>query len=131
MEDTNARIEICKKLVGRVNDEDDGVKELAATAVEEIWFSSKLASKRKGGDGEREATPVEKRETASKAHIMMAVAGSFREKPSPLEEIVRLVSQDCHMLSRKAKCRLFRSHRSTRAQRLPRARKEPQISSPT
>jgi cohesin loading factor subunit SCC2 len=94
--DHDARVEICKRLVGRVNDEDDGVKDLAASAVEELWFSAKLVIKQKGDEVvERETSPAEKRETASKAAILMAVAGSFRERPTPLEETVRLVSEKC------------------------------------
>lgn len=91
VEDQAARIEICRRLVGRVNDEDDGVKDLAAAAVEELWFSAKFVPKRSSGEAQREASPAEKRETASKAAVLVAVAGSFREKPSPLEELVRLI----------------------------------------
>lgn len=87
--DPAARIDICRRLVARVNDEDDGVKDLAASAVEELCFSSKTLGKRKAGDSDE--TALEKRDTASRASIVMAVAGTFREKPSPLEETVRLI----------------------------------------
>ncbi|KAL8277535.1 hypothetical protein RQP46_010090 [Phenoliferia psychrophenolica] len=80
--------EICRKLVWRALDDDEGVKELAAEAIEDIWFSSTHATK----GSARDTSP--KPGIARLAQIIMAVTGVFgeRDRPPPVEEVLRQIT---------------------------------------
>ncbi|CAE6459153.1 unnamed protein product [Rhizoctonia solani] len=82
------RVDICTKLVLRLFDEDDGIKDLAINTVEELWFSDTNES----GSGKRGAN----RETGtstngymtSKISVIMGVNANFRDRHSPLEDML-------------------------------------------
>lgn len=109
------RVEICRKLVWRVSDDDDGIKvrlpvptitrwttalilsrpqELAVDTVEELWFSRTLPSTSRtiiNGESQAEET-TDKSGLAQLASIIMAVAGETRDRPPPVDEVLRMVS---------------------------------------
>ncbi|TFY54137.1 hypothetical protein EVJ58_g9034 [Rhodofomes roseus] len=83
------RIEICVKIVLRMLDEDDTVKELAVKTVEELWFGS-IPQRSKNSS----AHATEPTELQSKAAIIMGVAGYFKDRQSPLEDMLHDIMKD-------------------------------------
>lgn len=79
-EDTGHCIDICTKLAMRWFDEDPSVKDLAVKTLEDLWFhdSSVIGQKR-----ERSKT-----ETSLAVAVIMGVLAGFRERQSPLEDIL-------------------------------------------
>lgn len=99
LEDESARAEICRKIVCRVLDEDEGIKvcqrvgirsdrhfltwdffapqELAVDTVEELWFGSTKSGQ-----------PAE---TEQLARIITLTCGSAEERPPPVDEALRLI----------------------------------------
>ncbi|KAH8915687.1 ARM repeat-containing protein [Atractiella rhizophila] len=69
---TETRAEISKRLLSRVMDEDDNVKESAMQAVEELWFNK--------------SSKADAAEISSRAAVLMAVAGT-----SPLDEAIKFI----------------------------------------
>lgn len=96
-EDTARQIDICSKLVVRMLDEDETVKvreysdiravlsfeqELAVKTLEELWFGAETLSSEQVDDKSR---------IMHKAHVIMGVTGMFRDRLSPLEDMVHKV----------------------------------------
>ncbi|KAI0078215.1 ARM repeat-containing protein [Panus rudis PR-1116 ss-1] len=84
--DTPSRIDICNKLVLRMLDEDDAVKDLAIKTLEELWFaedSSSQVSKGKGSSHNQD-----KSEHLARVSVIMGVASSFKDRQSPVEELL-------------------------------------------
>jgi cohesin loading factor subunit SCC2 len=79
-DDTDHRIDICTKLTMRWFDEDHSVKELAVKTLEELWFHDSPVAGQK-----RERS---KAETSSAVAVIMGVLAGFRERQSPLEDIL-------------------------------------------
>lgn len=79
-DDAGHRIDICTKLAMRWFDEDPSIKELAVKTLEELWFhdTSAAGQKREGS----------KSEVSSTVAVIMGVLASFRERQSPLEDIL-------------------------------------------
>ncbi|GAA5903419.1 hypothetical protein JCM8208_001915 [Rhodotorula glutinis] len=75
------KVDISRKLVYRVLDEDDGIKDLAIDALEDVWFStsSKIAA--------RDSVDS----LAQLASIITQTAGVFKERPPPVDEALRLI----------------------------------------
>lgn len=79
-DDLQRRVDIPTRLVLRMLDEDDGVKDLAAKSLEELWFS--------------DSTPDSKTEGISSGHkafIFMRVCVSFWDRQAPLEDMLRKI----------------------------------------
>ncbi|KAM0747229.1 hypothetical protein T439DRAFT_97198 [Meredithblackwellia eburnea MCA 4105] len=85
------RIDICLKLVWRAGgDDDDGVKELAVDAIEEIWFLSPLPSGQRSTNGQGDSG----REGIGRlARIVLAVTGTFGDRPPPVETVLRQIME--------------------------------------
>ena len=79
-DDTGHRIDICTKLMMRWFDEDPSVKELAVKTLEELWFHDYSAA---GSKRERS-----KPEISSTVAVIIGVLAGFRERQSPLEDIL-------------------------------------------
>ncbi|BGP51653.1 Sister chromatid cohesion protein 2 [Rhodotorula kratochvilovae] len=75
------KVDISRKLVYRVLDEDDGIKELAVETIEEIWFGPPP----KGAAQEADAS------LAQLASIITQTAGVFKDRPPPVDEALRLI----------------------------------------
>ncbi|SCV73614.1 BQ2448_6044 [Microbotryum intermedium] len=108
------RIDICRKLVWRTLDEDDGVKELAVDAIEELWFTRWVGGSGGGGGGGADGRgrsgstgPVGPGEASSMdaddeaaaheprinqlANIVMAITGENRDRAPPVDEVLRVI----------------------------------------
>ncbi|KAH8077046.1 hypothetical protein BXZ70DRAFT_709469 [Cristinia sonorae] len=86
-EDRSRHIDICTRLVLRMFDEDDSVKELAIKAVEELWFhdgSSTASSRRATANHNKSAL-------LTKVAIIMGVSATFKDRQSPLEDLLHQI----------------------------------------
>lgn len=91
-EDLCRRIDIATKLVLRMLDEDDTVKDLAIKTVEELWFQAasqsgipKSRSVPSSGPGQ------DKGPLLSKVSVIMGVSANFKDRQSPLEDMLHKV----------------------------------------
>lgn len=94
-DETSRRIDIGTKLVLRMTDEDDTVKDLAVKTMEELWFQNitSLASAIKG------KPPVpnslnDKGPLLSKVAVIMGVSSNFKDRQSPLEDMLHKIIAD-------------------------------------
>ncbi|KAJ7465273.1 hypothetical protein FB451DRAFT_1263153 [Mycena latifolia] len=88
-DDNDRKIDIAKRLVLRMVDEDDTVKELAVKTIEELWFPVALPSAMKSRGGAT-ANP-DKGPLLSKVAVIMGTSGRFNERQSPLEDILHQI----------------------------------------
>ncbi|KAG9101090.1 Sister chromatid cohesion protein 2 [Ceratobasidium sp. 370] len=87
-DDVARRVDICTKLVLRMLDEDDGIKDLSISSIEELWFSdgNEANTGRRGtarenhGNGSAYMT--------NKISVIMGVNANFRDRHSPLEDML-------------------------------------------
>ncbi|TKA56971.1 hypothetical protein B0A53_01372 [Rhodotorula sp. CCFEE 5036] len=77
VDDETTRVDICRKLVCRVLDEDDGIKELAVDAIEELWFGP--------------AKKAHEADTAQLARIITLTCGSAEDRPPPVDDAMRMI----------------------------------------
>lgn len=91
-EDLCRRIDIATKLVLRMLDEDDTVKDLAIKTVEELWFQ---AASQSGIPKTRSVPPSgpgqDKGPLLSKVSVIMGVSANFKDRQSPLEDMLHKV----------------------------------------
>ncbi|KAL1743690.1 sister chromatid cohesion C-terminus-domain-containing protein [Schizophyllum fasciatum] len=92
-EDQDKRSDIAKRIVLRQLDEDDTVKDLAIKTVEELWFATSAPAPtsrgKKARDAAEDRTPL-----LSKVAVIMAVAGQFNDRQSPLEEVLHKIASE-------------------------------------
>ena len=76
-------------------DEDDTVKELAVKTVEELWFpnTTVLMSAMKGKPAVAHNSP-DKSLLLSKVAIIMEVSSNFKDRQSPLEDLLHKIMAD-------------------------------------
>ncbi|KAK0188221.1 hypothetical protein F5146DRAFT_1062556 [Armillaria mellea] len=88
--DSEQQTDIATRLVLRMLDEDDTVKELAIKTLEELWFptvvplQSALKSKSVNNVDDKSAL-------FGKVSVIMAVSGHFKDRQSPLEEVLHKI----------------------------------------
>ncbi|KAF8552743.1 hypothetical protein OG21DRAFT_1477602 [Imleria badia] len=91
-DDLGRRVDICTKLVLRMLDEDDTVKDLAVKTVEELWFqntpSQVVAQK---GKPPSSSNHQDKTSLLSKVSVIMGVSAYFKDKQSPLEDLLHKI----------------------------------------
>ncbi|KAI0350346.1 hypothetical protein OH77DRAFT_1593607 [Trametes cingulata] len=87
-EDRATRIDICTRIVLRMLDEDDTVKDLAIKTIEELWFMSPASAPKANGLSQ------DKSELLTKVAIIMGVAAQFRDRQSPLEDLLHRIMAD-------------------------------------
>ncbi|KAJ7134305.1 hypothetical protein C8R44DRAFT_770123 [Mycena epipterygia] len=88
--DDNARkVDIAMRLVLRMVDEDDTVKELAIKTIEELWFPVSLPSALKSRGGA--AATQDKGALLSKVAVIMGTSAHFSDRQSPLEDILHQI----------------------------------------
>ncbi|KZP01340.1 hypothetical protein CALVIDRAFT_492971 [Calocera viscosa TUFC12733] len=80
--DISRRADICIKMIQRLQDEDETVKDLAVKSMEEMWFSSLLNG--------RNSIPGEDRVM----RVFMQVVGAFKDRTSTLEDLLHQILQD-------------------------------------
>ncbi|KAI0265712.1 hypothetical protein BC834DRAFT_970070 [Gloeopeniophorella convolvens] len=93
-DDMKRRIDICTKLVLRMFDEDDTVKDLAVKTLEELWFpnivSQPALQKLRGTQGADPAAD-DKTQLLGKVCVIMGVAANFKDRQSPLEDVLHKI----------------------------------------
>ncbi|KIJ60270.1 hypothetical protein HYDPIDRAFT_32393 [Hydnomerulius pinastri MD-312] len=92
-EDLNRRVDISTKLVLRMLDEDDTVKDLAIKTMEELWFqnpSSQLVST-KSRLPPSSSQAQDKASLLSKVSVIMGVSAYFKDRQSPLEDLLHKI----------------------------------------
>ncbi|CAE6465375.1 unnamed protein product [Rhizoctonia solani] len=82
------RVDICTKLVLRLFDEDDGIKDLAISTIEELWFSDAAESSSGKRTTGRETGASTSGYMTSKISVIMGVNANFRDRHSPLEDML-------------------------------------------
>ncbi|EIN12396.1 hypothetical protein PUNSTDRAFT_118258 [Punctularia strigosozonata HHB-11173 SS5] len=84
------QIDICTRLVLRMYDEDDSVKDLATRTLEELWFtdsSDVLAPQKPRSSGRTD----DKTRVFAKTAVIMGVSANFKDRQSPLEEMLHKI----------------------------------------
>ena len=87
-EDSKHRIDIGTRLVLRILDDDETVRDFAVKTVEELWFQSTPlpTSSQKSG-----SVHHEKGSLLAKVSVVMGVAANFKDRQSPLEDVLRKI----------------------------------------
>ncbi|KAL0960842.1 hypothetical protein HGRIS_005858 [Hohenbuehelia grisea] len=92
-DDTSRRIDIATRIVFRMVDEDDTVKDLAIKSLEELWFQNPLPSALKKSNST--STHVDhKAPLLTKVSVIMGVAAHFKDRQSPLEDMLHKIMAD-------------------------------------
>lgn len=92
-DDNKRRIDICTKLVLRMFDEDDTVKDLAVKSVEDLWFQTPIVSSLKSRNASGE-NPAGRSDLLAKVSIIMGVSANFKDRQSPLEDMLHKIMAD-------------------------------------
>ena len=92
-DDIKRHTDICTKLVLRMFDEDDTVKDLSIKTLEELWFLSTASQPalQKLRNGNRGSDQHDKTQLLHKVCVIMGVAASFRDRQSPLEDVLHKI----------------------------------------
>lgn len=70
------------------------MQELAAAAFEDLYLPSVSTAVRSQRDLDEGQSAIRKsREISAKSRILMSVAADFRDRPNPLEDVLRMVSR--------------------------------------
>ncbi|PPQ86325.1 hypothetical protein CVT25_005626 [Psilocybe cyanescens] len=90
------RVDIATRLVLRMMDEDDTVKDLAIKTIEELWFPpvllpSALKSTRTATAG---TNPRDNSALESKVYAIMGTSANFKDRQSPLEDVLHKIMAD-------------------------------------
>ena len=96
-DDNSRRIDIATRLVLRMLDEDETVKDLAIKTIEELWFPPlPLASALKARTRTTAPTNNSHDKTAllSKVAVIMGTSANFKDRQSPLEDILHKIMAD-------------------------------------
>ncbi|KAF8621415.1 hypothetical protein AX15_007826 [Amanita polypyramis BW_CC] len=94
-EDNQRHIDIATRLVLRMLDEDDTVKELAMRTIEELWFPIGNTTGAQGSAKTRASAlgdaSQDKSQLQSKVVVIMGTAANFKDRQSPLETILHKI----------------------------------------
>lgn len=72
------KVDICTRMVLRMFDEDDTVKDVAIKTMEELWFTETTVPH----------TDMQKSQLTAKVAVIMGVAAHFKDRQSPLEDLL-------------------------------------------
>lgn len=92
-EDRERQIDVCTRLVLRMLDEDDTVKDFAVKTVEELWFRDAESSapsqrnRQQSGPGRNS----EKSDLLAKVTVIMGVSANFKDRQSPVEDLLHQI----------------------------------------
>jgi cohesin loading factor subunit SCC2 len=87
--DTARQVDIASRLVLRMVDEDDTVKDLAIKTIEELWFPPNSLASSKSKSASHDKGPL-----LSKVAVIMGTSGNFKDRQSPLEDILHKMIRD-------------------------------------
>ncbi|KAF9457433.1 hypothetical protein BDZ94DRAFT_1326256 [Collybia nuda] len=95
-DDNGRRIDIATRLVLRMLDEDDTVKDLAIKTIEELWFPSTvpLPSVLKPRPSVLPANAHDKGPLLTKVSVIMGTSANFKDRQSPLEDMLHKIMAD-------------------------------------
>lgn len=95
-ESTARRIDICTRLVLRMMDDDDTVKDLAIKTIEDLWFQdpSWPNSSQKPKTHANPDTMQDKTALLAKVAVIMGVSANFKDRQSPLEGMLHDIIAD-------------------------------------
>ncbi|EJU03190.1 ARM repeat-containing protein [Dacryopinax primogenitus] len=82
-DDRARKTDICVKMIQRMLDEDETVKDLAIKSMEEMWFPSVVANPRSSSQPPGEDM-----------RVFMEVVGAFKDRTSMLEDLLRQILLD-------------------------------------
>jgi cohesin loading factor subunit SCC2 len=91
--DIDRQIDICNKIVMRMFDEDETVKDLAVKSIEEMWFSSPSSSQ-KPRSHPSETLGEDKEKMMDIVAVIMGVCTFFKDRQSPLEDMLHSIMND-------------------------------------
>lgn len=89
VDDTDRRVDICIKLVIRMLDEDNTVKDLAVKMIEEMWFPDTSSAGQKPRSSINNTQ--DKSQLLSKVIVIMGVSESFKDRRAPLEDMLHRI----------------------------------------
>ncbi|KJA17973.1 hypothetical protein HYPSUDRAFT_205707 [Hypholoma sublateritium FD-334 SS-4] len=90
--DDARRIDIATRMVLRMLDEDDTVKDLAIKTIEELWFPPQpLASAMKGRAAAPGNNAHDNAALLSKVSVIMGTSAQFKDRQSPLEDVLHKI----------------------------------------
>lgn len=93
-DDRDRQVDICTRMVLRMADEDDGVKDLACKTVEELWFHDSGPSAAHAHERASSSSGLDKTHLLRKVATIMGVSASFKDRNSPLEELLHKIMLD-------------------------------------
>ena len=94
-DDNGRRIDIATRLVLRILDEDETVKDLAIKTIEELWFPPlPLASVLKTRTTAPANNSHDKTALFSKVSVIMGTSANFKDRRSPLEDVLHKIMAD-------------------------------------
>ncbi|THH23071.1 hypothetical protein EUX98_g8109 [Antrodiella citrinella] len=82
-------VDVCTRLVLRILDEDDSVKDLATKAIEELWFND--AHPIANAPKRQTMNAQDKSSLLSKVTVIMGVSATFKDRQSPLEDLLHQI----------------------------------------
>ncbi|KAI0051083.1 hypothetical protein FA95DRAFT_1554896 [Auriscalpium vulgare] len=92
-DDNKRRNDICTKVVFRMFDEDDTVKDLAVKTIEELWFqpTTNAAPSQRNRSTTGADAQTDKAQLLTKVSVIMGVTSNFKDRQSPLEDVLHKI----------------------------------------
>lgn len=92
-QDNNRKTDIATRMVLRMMDEDDSVKELATKTIEELWFPSTNPAPAiaRGRSVSANHLSSDKHLLLAKVIVIMGTAAHFKDRQSPLEDLLHKI----------------------------------------
>ena len=96
--DTRRKTDIAVRMVCRMMDEDDTIKELATKTIEELWFSSTsqastINTRNRSGISYNngQSSTHDRNAIMDKVTVIMGTAAQFKDRQSPLEDLLHKI----------------------------------------
>ncbi|KAF8073449.1 hypothetical protein FPV67DRAFT_1559883 [Lyophyllum atratum] len=87
-EDTTRRIDIATRIVLRMLDEDETVRDLAIKTIEELWFPAAALPSAMKSRTAASANAHDKAPLLTKVAVIMGTSANFKDRQSPLEDLL-------------------------------------------
>lgn len=92
IDDNPRRIDITTRLVLRMLDEDESVRDLSVKTIEELWFPATTAQPSATKSKNVQLPNVhDKAPLLSKVTVIMGTAANFKDRQSPLEDVLHKI----------------------------------------
>ncbi|KAG6853818.1 hypothetical protein C0991_001064 [Blastosporella zonata] len=93
-EDPTRRIDIATRIVLRMLDEDETVRDLALKTIEELWFPATTLPSAMKSKPSSSSTSQEKGPLLTKVAVIMGTSANFKDRQSPLEDLLHKIMVD-------------------------------------